>query len=150
MSGTLLLALDSINWPGQSGGGVWQDSTQAEKQHEFTMIILFSTSLILLLWLIARIQRRISVSQAPRRPWHVFRSLLKHHGLGLSDRLLLIAIARSHRLKQPVLLLLSPGLFTRHAMEWLSESRLASMWPGAKERLTQIAQQIFTESPSPQ
>jgi hypothetical protein len=87
------------------------------------------------------------VTHVPRRPRQVFRSLLKQHGLGLSDRLLLGAIARGQRIKQPTLLLLSPGLFSRHATQWLGHSMLASLWPDAKGRLARIAQQVFTEMP---
>ena len=138
-----ILALRPANW--LQPGGFWPGSSPAERQHELAMVILFSTALILLIWLIARIQNRMTVPQVPHQPWRVFWSLLKHHGLGPSDRLLLTMIAFSRRIKQPSLLLLSPSLFTRHAMAWLGNSSFAPLWPGAKERLTRIAQQVFTE-----
>ena len=139
-----ILALKSVNGL-VPPGGLWPESNSARTQHELTLVILFSTSLILLVWLISRIQGRMNVPQVSHRPWRVFWRLLKHHGLGLSDRLMLCAIASSRRIKQPTVLLLSPGLFTRHAMEWLGSSHLVLLWPGAKERLTRIAQQVFTE-----
>ncbi len=143
-----ILALKSVNGL-VPPGGLWPESNAAQTRHEVTLMILFSASLILLIWLISRIQRRMNVPQVPYRPWRVFWRLLKHHGLGLSDRLMLCAIASSRRIKQPTLLLLSPGLFTRHAMEWLGDSHLVPLWPGAKTRLTRIAQQVFTEPPAP-
>jgi hypothetical protein len=130
-------------------GGIWQESSPAEKQRELMTIVFLATSLVLLIWLIARLQSRMRVAHAPRRPRRVFRSLLKHHGLGLSDRLLLGTIVRGQRIKQPTLLLLSPGLFSRHATQWLGRSLLASLWPDAKGRLARIAQQVFTEMPGP-
>lgn len=143
-----MLAARSMAWLVQPGsGGVWQEATPEEKQREFVTIVLFATALVLMIWLISRLQSRMHVRQVPHRPRKVFRSLLKHHGLGLSDRLLLRAIVRGQRIKQPTLLLLSPGLFSRHATQWLGRSMLASLWPDAKGRLARIAQQVFTEMP---
>ncbi len=148
MSALAILALKSTDWLVQpGGGGIWKESDSGEKQQQVMTIILFSMSLVLLLWLISRIQSRLAMPQASHRPWRVFRELLKHHGLSLSDRLLLAAVARSRRIKQPALLLLSPGLFSQHATQWLGDSRLAVLWPNAKGRLTRIAQHIFTEVP---
>ena len=144
-----ILAVKSADWLVQPGsGGVWRETTSAQKQREFMTIMFLATSLVLLIWLIARIQSRMRVVQAPHRPRQVFRSLLKHHGLGLSDRLLLRAIVRGQRIKQPTLLLLSPGLFSRYATQWLGKSMLASLWPDAKGRLARIAQQVFVEGPA--
>jgi hypothetical protein len=146
MNASFILAVDSIRWLAQAGGAVWRESNAYEKQRDLAMVMLFSTSLILLIWLISRVHNRVVVPRAPSRPWRVFWSLLKYHGLGLSDRLLLCAIVRGRRIRQPALLLLSPSLFTRCAMQWLGESGLAPLWPGAKERLAQIAQRVFAEA----
>lgn len=145
MNAPLILALDSIHRLGQASA-VWRESAANQKQRELAMVLLFSTALILLLWLIARIHSRVAVPRTPNRPWRVFWRLLKHHGLSLSDRLLLCAIVRGQRIRQPTVLLLSPGLFTRSAMQWLGSSGLAPLWPGAKERLAQIAQRVFGEA----
>jgi hypothetical protein len=144
-----MLAMKSTDWLVQPGsGGIWRETTSAEKQREFVTIGLLGASLVALIWLIARIQNRMRVVQSPHRPRQVFRLLLKHHGLGLSDRLLLRAIARGERIKQPTVLFLSPGLFSRHATQWLGNSMLASLWPDAKGRLARIAQQVFVEAPA--
>ncbi len=145
MNEPLILALDSIHWLGQTSGP-WRESSAYQKQRELAMVLLFSTALILLLWLIARVHSRVAAPHAPKRPWRVFWCLLKHHGLGLSDRLLLCAIVRGQRIRQPAVLLLSPSLFTRCAMQWLDKSGLAPVWPGAKERLAHIAQRVFAEA----
>jgi hypothetical protein len=148
VNGALVLAMKSTDWLVQPGsGGIWRETTSAEKQREFVTIGLLALSLVLLICLIARVQRRMRVVQLPHRPRQVFRSLLKYHGLGLSDRLLLRAIARDQRIKQPTVLLLSPGLFSRHATQWLGTSILAWLWPDAKGRLSRIAQQVFVEAP---
>jgi hypothetical protein len=146
VNGVWVLAMKSTDWLVQPGsGGIWRETTSAEKQREFVTIGLLTLSLVLLICLIARVQRRMRVVQAPHRPRQVFRSLLKHHGLGLSDRLLLRAIAWGQRVKQPTVLLLSPGLFSRHATQWMGSSVLAWLWPDAKGRLARIAQQVFVE-----
>ncbi len=126
-------------------GGVWQDVDPARQERQFVTLVLFGIALILLIWLVARVQARMNRPQTRPRPWHVFGLLLKHHGLGLSDRLLLSAVARNQRIKQPTVLLLSPGLFSRYGTQWLAESYGARLWPDAKGRLARIAQRVFTE-----
>lgn len=144
----LILGAKSTGWLVQPGGSVWQDADSPERQREFLTVVLFATAMILLIWLISRMQARLGRPAVPHRPWHVFRLLLRSHKLGLSDRLLLCVIARGQGIKQPTVLLLSPTLFSRYATQWLSESRVAALWPGVKERLTRIAQQVFAESPA--
>jgi hypothetical protein len=139
-----ILAIKPADWLARQGG-VWPESDPSQRMHEFRMVLFFLAALVLLVWLIARIQGRMQVAQAPHRPWRVFWCLLKYHGLGVSDRLLLGAIAFSQGLKQPAVLLLSPSLFTRYAIAWLGDSHLGSIWPGAKERLTRVAHKVFTE-----
>lgn len=148
MNAVFALGLGSACWLGQIGG-VWRESTADQKQRDLATVLLFAAALILLLLLISRIHNRVVTPQTPGRPWRVFRCLLKQHGLCLSDRLLLCAIACSRQIKHPTVLLLSPDLFTRHARQWLAESGLVPLWPGAQERLTRIAQQVFGEPAGP-
>jgi len=68
MHSPLMLAVDSIHWLGQAGG-VWRESSAYHKQRDLAMVLLFSTALILLLWLIARVHSRVTVPHAPNRPW---------------------------------------------------------------------------------
>ncbi len=139
-----MLAMDLSRWE----GGLWDSTSPAEQRRQFVTIVLLATSLILLVWLVTRIQGRLERPEAMHRPWRLFTALLKEHGLGRGDRVLLCTIAWCRRLKQPTVLLLSPALFTRHATAWLSESRFAPLWPQGKDRLARIARMVFAEDGS--
>jgi len=148
MNSLLILAIETVDWLGQRSGP-WRGSSSQKEQRELAIVLLFSTALILLFWLITRIHGRVAVPRTPNRPWRVFWCLLKHHGLGVLDRLLLCVIVCGRRVRQPAVMLLSPSLFTRIAMQWLDKSGLAPVWPGARQRLTRIAQQVFAEPGGP-
>jgi hypothetical protein len=148
MNAAFVLALHSVYRLGQTSG-VWRESSANQKQRDLAMVLLFSTALILLLLLISRIHSRVGAPRTVSRPWRVFWCLLKHHGLCLSDRLLLCAIVRGQRVRQPAVLLLSPDLFARFARQWLGDSGLVPLWPGAQVRLTRIARQVFGEQAGP-
>lgn len=145
MNSLHLLALKSIDWPGIPQSGAQQTAGAPDQERQIITIIFFATSVILTIWLIARIQSRIQTPQKPHRPYRLFGRLLKHHRLGLADRWMLFVLAGCQGMKQPSLLLLSPGLFAKHADAWLSGSTLGSAWPRARQRLVRIAQQVFAE-----
>lgn len=145
MNHACLLALRTIDWLGVPHDGTSGVVSGADQQRQLESIVLFAISLLLLVWLIARIQSRMRMPQRPHQPYRVFNRLLKHHGLGRGDRFMLLVLAISRRMKQPTVLLLSPSLFTRYAEAWLSESRLGSFWPGARRKLVRVAQQVFAE-----
>jgi hypothetical protein len=141
----MLLALKSIDWLGVPHEHIPGDNGVVDQQNQSVSVTLFIISLILLAWLIARIQSRMRMPQRPHRPYRVFSQLLRHQGVSASDRLVLLVLAMSRRMKQPAVLLLSPALFTRHAEAWLGGS-LGSHWPGARQRLVRVAQQVFADA----
>lgn len=145
MNAINLLALKSINWLGIPRDVAQESAGAADQERQMVMIIFFATSVILTIWLIARIQNRMRTPTKPRQPYRVFRQLLRHHELGLADRWILYSLAVCQGMKQPTLLLLSPGLFAQYAEKWLSGSVVGGSWPRARQRLVRIAQRVFSE-----
>ncbi len=139
-----LLALKSIDWLGVPNGSGHQAAV-TDQDRQLVMILLFATSVILTIWLLSRIQNRMQAPQRPRRPYRLLGDLLKHHGVTLADRWMLLFLTRSQHMKQPTLLLLSPSLFARYAEAWLTGTRSGAVWPSARQRLVRVAQKVFNE-----
>ncbi|HEX2974101.1 MAG TPA: hypothetical protein VHP11_17340 [Tepidisphaeraceae bacterium] len=144
MNGFLLLAYKGVDWLGIPRDGAGEVANTSD-QRQIISLIFFATSLILMLWLFARIQGRMNSPSKPYRPYGVFRRLLKHHGIVRGDRIMLCVLASCQRIKQPAVLLLSPALFAQHAEQWLTRSRVGTAWPGARKRLVRVAQRVFAE-----
>lgn len=139
-----LLALQGIRWLGKPAPDGWRNPP-AERQVEWLTVLAIATSLLLLLWLLARIQGRMTSPQPPRHPYRLLGRLLRRHGVGIVDRWLVLLMVIDQRVRPPAVLLLSPALFARHADAWLTRSKLASLWPGTRKRLLGVAQRIFTD-----
>ncbi|MGC4121542.1 MAG: hypothetical protein QM765_44595 [Myxococcales bacterium] len=140
-----MLALTSIDWLGIPRDNAEGVASGADSPRQILSLVFFATSLILMLWLLARIQGRMNAPVRSYRPYRVFRRLLKHHGVGRRDRLMLCVLAGCRRIKQPAVLLLSPALFAQQAELWLTQSQVGSAWPGAHQRLVSVAQRVFGE-----
>lgn len=140
-----LLALTTVDWLGIPRDTTTTGGSITDPQSQMRSILLLAVALLLVLWLLSRVQSRLRGQPRRHRPYTIFRGLLKHHDIGRGDRMMLSILALSCGLRQPVQLLLSPTLFARYAEKWLSGAASSRFWPSARKRLVRVAQKVFGE-----
>ncbi len=93
--------------------------------------------------LVAKIIKRNSRPVAARNPRRFFSSMLRRLGASYTDRLLMHQAAHHAQLAQPAMLLLSPELFQRYALDWADQLRFGFFRRRVRARFEAIADRAF-------
>jgi len=80
--------------------------------------VLAGVALVVLVYMVRRSERRVTVQHETNDPQRLFRDMLPKLGLSAQQRLVLETLARDLTLPHPAAILLSEILFDRAVMEW--------------------------------
>lgn len=98
---------------------------------------------LLVLFAATRIIRQKSRPVAARNPRRLFSTLLQQLGATYTDRLLMHQAAHHAQLAQPAMMLLSPELFQRYAINWADQLRIGFFRQRVHARFEAIAARAF-------
>ncbi len=88
-------------------------------------------------------QKRREIANAPAHPMRLFDNVLRRMGVGMSDRYLMRAFARSANLPQPTIVLFSRDLFEKSTTRWLNSLSVKAIQTHATARFSAIAEMAF-------
>ncbi|QDV91709.1 hypothetical protein RAS2_28130 [Phycisphaerae bacterium RAS2] len=106
-------------------------------------LLLILGIVLAVLIVVAKIVRRNSRPVAARNPRRFFSTTLKRLGATYTDRLLMHQAAHQAQLAQPAMMLLSPELFQRYALDWADQLRLGFFRRRVRARFQAIADRAF-------
>lgn len=92
---------------------------------------------------VGEIVKRNSRPVAARNPRRFFSTMLRQLGATYTDRLLMHYAAQHAQLAQPAMMLLSPELFQRYALDWADHLRIRFFRQRVRARFETIAARAF-------
>ncbi|GJQ27180.1 MAG: hypothetical protein HBSAPP02_22120 [Phycisphaerae bacterium] len=110
-------------------------------------LLLILGIILAVLVVAARIVRQNNQPVAARKPRRFFSYMLKQLGATYTDRLLMHQAAHHAQLAQPAMMLLSPELFQRYALNWADQLRLRFFRQRVRARFETIAARAFAPAP---
>lgn len=106
-------------------------------------LLLILGIILAVLLVAARFVRQYNRPVAARNPRRFFSTMLRQLGASYTDRLLMHQAAHHAQLAQPAMMLLSPELFQRYALDWADLLRLRFFRLRVRARFEAIAARAF-------
>lgn len=106
-------------------------------------LLLILGIILMVLVVAAKIVKRNSRPVAARNPRRFFSTMLRQLGASYTDRLLMHHAAQHAQLAQPAMMLLSPELFQRYALDWADRLRIRFFRQRVRARFEAIAARAF-------